>query len=327
MNSNSILRPIALLMLATPAFAQSYSYVFAFGDSLTDNGNLYGATGWPPPPYWEGRFSDGPLWVEQLANHVGLSANSISDHAVGGATTGDIFNQQVLPYLTASGGSVPGDALYIVWGGANDLLNGGDPGTLIATAMQNTAQSVVALISSGARTIMVPNLPDLSSTPLILATHDPVLIANVEALTMAYNAYLAQTIAQIEFYYPGVNLIDFDTFGLTRSIVTDPRALGFKEAEFPALDEGGVVAQHPNQFVFWDDIHPTTRTHSFLMGAALGRLGILWGDIDGNGVLSGGDLAGLAQQFGPCNPGTPADMDGNGTVDGLDLELLVLVLH
>lgn len=40
--------------------------VVVFGDSLSDNGNLFAQTGQPPAPYFQGRFSNGPVWVEQL---------------------------------------------------------------------------------------------------------------------------------------------------------------------------------------------------------------------------------------------------------------------
>ncbi|MEH1830786.1 MAG: hypothetical protein V7L29_01550 [Nostoc sp.] len=51
-------------MLPTKASAASFDQLYVFGDSLSDTGNIYNATGktYPQsPPYFEGRFSDGPL--------------------------------------------------------------------------------------------------------------------------------------------------------------------------------------------------------------------------------------------------------------------------
>ena len=61
----------ALVCLTSAAFADpnDYNRVIAFGDSLSDNGNLYKNTGQPPsPPYYNGRLSNGPTWIELLSN-------------------------------------------------------------------------------------------------------------------------------------------------------------------------------------------------------------------------------------------------------------------
>ena len=53
--------------LATAASAQSYGRLVVLGDSLSDNGNLYLASGRtqpPSPPYFQGRFSTGPVFTE-----------------------------------------------------------------------------------------------------------------------------------------------------------------------------------------------------------------------------------------------------------------------
>src|SRR5690349_5751265 len=43
-----------------------------FGDSLSDTGDLFEMIGYPPPPYVEGRFSNGLVWAEYLAASLGL---------------------------------------------------------------------------------------------------------------------------------------------------------------------------------------------------------------------------------------------------------------
>ncbi|KAJ9049302.1 hypothetical protein DSO57_1039461 [Entomophthora muscae] len=93
-----------LLSLLLPSFsiATSYDRVIAFGDSISDNGNVFQmSAGFMPDPseYKEGRFSDGPTWVEYLAQ--GLHAN-LTDLAYGGATTNtDMYPDSV-------GAMVPG---------------------------------------------------------------------------------------------------------------------------------------------------------------------------------------------------------------------------
>jgi len=77
--------------------ASAYTALFAFGDSLSDAGNAYILTGGvtpASPPYVGGHFSNGPTWVEDLSQELGLGTLKPSlspaggtDFAVGGATT------------------------------------------------------------------------------------------------------------------------------------------------------------------------------------------------------------------------------------------------
>ena len=63
---------VSLGCACTPA-AGAYTTIFAFGDSLSDAGNLFSETGGAVPlkPYVDGHFSNGPTWVEET-----LSANA-----------------------------------------------------------------------------------------------------------------------------------------------------------------------------------------------------------------------------------------------------------
>jgi hypothetical protein len=52
----------------------AYTALFAFGDSLSDAGNDWIVDGHtdPVPPYYQGHFSNGLTWVEDLSNMLGL---------------------------------------------------------------------------------------------------------------------------------------------------------------------------------------------------------------------------------------------------------------
>ena len=56
-----------------------------YGDSLSDNDDLFAATGQPGATYFQGRRSDGPVAVEQLAAALGAP---LIDFAWLGATSG-----------------------------------------------------------------------------------------------------------------------------------------------------------------------------------------------------------------------------------------------
>ena len=127
---------------ASGASATPYTSIYAFGDSLSDVGNAFLATAGTPaaqpvPPYADGQFSNGPVWVHTLAAGLGIaplrpSLAGGTNYAVGGAESGVTPTHRAGPndlpaqlgfYLAAHPTAVPG-ALYTLWIGANDLLDG-----------------------------------------------------------------------------------------------------------------------------------------------------------------------------------------------------------
>ena len=89
---------LALGMLAPAPARAGLTQIVAFGDSLIDTGNLFAATGQPPAPYFDGRFSNGPVWVEYLAGRLGIAPPTPSltggtDYAWAGAETGTGLSQ------------------------------------------------------------------------------------------------------------------------------------------------------------------------------------------------------------------------------------------
>jgi len=92
------------------------SNLVVFGDSLSDNGNLFKDFGISLPFSWEGRASNGPVYVEQLAQLLGVQ---LDDHAFAGAEASDLsppvlpvslpinLPEQVAGYLTQLDGHTP----------------------------------------------------------------------------------------------------------------------------------------------------------------------------------------------------------------------------
>src|SRR5579872_6310142 len=71
-----LLPGLLVLLLASPfagpAFGSQITQIVAFGDSLSDTGNDLIAFGSPQPPYYQGRFSNGPNWIDDLAAKLGV---------------------------------------------------------------------------------------------------------------------------------------------------------------------------------------------------------------------------------------------------------------
>ncbi len=252
---------IVLMTMPSLASASSFSAVIVYGDSLSDNGNLYAVAAYPPsPPYYEGRFSNGPVAVEQLASAFGVP---LYDFAYGGATTGignyvDGGTQTTLGTHGLPGmqlelaGSAPiltppltSTALFVVWGGANDFLVNGS----ISTAVSNIDSIVATLQSDGAQHILVPGMPDLGLTP------DYYGDAGATGYAAQFNAMLLATLPSGATY--------FDTFDLLREINSDPAAYGLTDVTDPCFN-GTTVCSNPNQYLFWDGFHPTTAADAIL---------------------------------------------------------------
>lgn len=270
-----------LALSVTVVQAGSYNELVAFGDSLSDTGNITAFIGLPLPPYATGRFSNGPVWLDHLAANLGLSslnsANGGRNYAYGGATSGPAGAQlppfslldQTGIYLSDVGGVANGDALYSIWIGGNDVL-GADPLTddiddIANFAAGNVAASISVLAVAGATSFLVPNLPDIGLTPS--SSGDAGLAAYRSALTEAYNSALAMTLLTLESSL-NVNIIAFDVAGLFAQLVTDPTAFGLTNATDKCwtgdVFGNGIQCADPDSYVFWDDVHPTAAAHALL---------------------------------------------------------------
>src|SRR5271156_6180365 len=97
---------LGLASLAAMAATPTYDALYVFGDSYCDVGNLYLATGGAEaaPPYYDGRFSNGPIWLDHVAGFLGvpLQASLLggTDYAFGGAW---VTEPQSIP----GGGTIP----------------------------------------------------------------------------------------------------------------------------------------------------------------------------------------------------------------------------
>lgn len=285
-----------IFMLSGTVWATPFSSLYAFGDSLSDGGNsptavmsIYKLLGnncdpaHPCPPYVGGHYSNGPVAVEYLANSIlpgGANPGNFFNFAVAGASSGignygdggtatspgafglPGISLEIVDYLTFSGGVADPDALYFVWGGANDLLAGGAP----ADAAKNIANNVDALIFVGATHFFIPNLPDLGRTPYAV---DQGLQGLASGFSSIFNAALSSELSALGAQSPAVEIIQFDTFSIFNQILDNPAVYGFTNAQASCLSLQGECS-NPDQYIFWDGLHPTTQAHA-LFGSVFAR--------------------------------------------------------
>ena len=267
--------------------AASFEHIYVFGDSFSDDGNLYKANGGvvpPSPPYYQGRSSNEPIWVEYLAKDLGLTPEMSTNLAYGGANSG-LYNAAApssLPSLystgllsqvenfTAASKSVDPNALYIAWAGANDFLFGGV--TAPSQPVMNISTAVGTLAAAGAKNIMVVNLPDLGN---LLGTSNSTASSELSYLTTGYNASLATSLETLSQQLSGVNIISFDVSSLFNQVFTNPGQYGFTNVTDSCIGNSGLAIlppsstsdacnTNPSEFFFWDSIHPTTAAHEII---------------------------------------------------------------
>lgn len=270
---------IVLLSCLSPlrAFAASFTEIYVFGDSLSDPGNLYDFTGglFPPsPPYSEGRVSNDRLWIEYLAEDLGVTP---TNYAFAGATTGSTntfpiegligLEQQITDFQATNSIANP-EALYVVWAGSNDYLGGEitDPSVPVG----NLASSITTLAENGAENFLVVNLPDLGQLPG--TTSNSLVSSTLTALSDAHNTGLDVTLNSLSLSY-GINIYDVDVNSLFTNAIASPELSGFTNVTDACLDLATAsVCSNPNEYLFWDDLHPTGAAHELIGDLASARL-------------------------------------------------------
>lgn len=293
---------IILCAISASLEASSFDAVYAFGDSLSDAGNIYAISGGtiPGAPYSNGRFTNGNVWVQDLSQSLGLGTLTPSraggtDYAYGDAYSGsspihptgllpiDLPNQ--ISQFQAAHSTADPSALYTIWIGSNDLssilqsANPTDYAADSAAVIMNINSAINSLAGEGAKNFLVLTVPDLGKTPAALASGSAGAAA-ASALSYQFDLSLASDLSTMSAG-DSLNLNVLDTYSLIDGLVANPSAYGFTNVTAPCVTGavayiGGtacaptVAAQ--NQYLFWDSLHPTSAAHQLVADAALADL-------------------------------------------------------
>ncbi len=249
---------------AADGFAAPFDEIVVFGDSLSDNGNLLLVDNQPRPDpaiYYQGRFSNGPVWVEYLANQQHFNV-SLDDRALGGAQSSGLvppgLYEQVTAYIATTVPPLSHNTLFVLWIGGNDFLNGnGD----WLSAVGNIRSAMERLVEYEARQILVMNLPDLGAIPDTLGTPEAPLATE---FTNNFNAELANMLDQFRVDHPEIALYEFDVYSFFIDVRSNPAAYGFVNVTDPSPNYQVENNFNGAGYLFWDDIHPTTEMHALL---------------------------------------------------------------
>lgn len=242
--------------------------------------------------------SNGATWVEQFARDLGLSSDALAafrsssttamNFAVAAARARSFPNNahlalQVGTYLLKTGGSASPDTLYVFEMGSTDVrdaldaaLGGGNPATIRQQAIDAISASITLLYSRGARKFLVWHAPDIGLTPAVLRLGQLVPIAPALATQQAalFNVDLATRIATLSAL-PGIDIDQFDIFGLLQYVVANKAQYGLDVVNAACVtpNDPPFTCKTPDEYLFWDGIHPTEAGHAIIAAEVRALLG------------------------------------------------------
>jgi len=221
-----------ILLLIQPAFA--INKIIFFGDSLSDSGNFYrDVLGYMPkdPPYYKGKFSNGQVWSEYVAQYFSDKNNiETANYAIGGQTA-FLHNpfEGYLPYTLSmsyanyilhSAFSDRSSTLFVIWIGANDYLPNVDNGDQLSDNVVNSIQTIIEnLIYHGGNNFLLLNLPDLASTPFGQASSYK---EKLKTTTQAHNLKMEKMLSTLQGSYKNINIHLFDINQFFAKAIANP---------------------------------------------------------------------------------------------------------
>lgn len=278
---------ISALAIASVSSQAAINSITLFGDSLSDVGNTrsevpFGDTG-PVSTIAgygsNGRFSNGILWHEYLSQSLGLPPETNSNDggnifAYGGARVNNddgfstgILRQNTEYFDRQAGAPSDPNSLFITWIGGNDmrdLVGNANPLDEIDQQLDSLFGMLNGLLDSGVSQILVPNLPNLGVIPENRGTGNQ---ASATAVTKAWNDSLLARLFDLN-NSTAADIYFLDVFSLFEGLIADPASEGFSNTTDECRSVSLVIFENEcnnsDQFVFWDEIHPTTAAHSIL---------------------------------------------------------------
>lgn len=271
-------------------------FILTGGQSVPPYSGIDPVSRIPGFPYATGghHFSNGRIWIEQLSKELRLGKDSLPalqvtgalNYAFGGAQACDSpqfpsddhpfdLAEQVDLFLASGGASMlarqPTAPLVVVFVGGNDvrqdLQKTGGSGAIVGCAIAGVLGQIQRLaIVGGAQRFLVANVPDAGLSPAIQALGEPA-ISGATALAGFFNDALAPQLAALEFAL-GVQIVTFDVEEALNKAIEDDRFTTVDQACITPL-ASPFQCLKPQEYLFWDGIHPTRAGHEVLKEQAL----------------------------------------------------------
>lgn len=271
----------------TGSTSSRYSQLVVMGASLVDTGNASTLTAGllPGNAYYQGRWSNGPLWIDSLANELGLpvrpSLRGGSNYAFGGAKTcvmpGGTASPtdmcgQVISYLAAVGNKADPNALYVIDSASvgNNIasaLGNNLPASVITTnAVEDIGLILETLYKAGARNFLLTRVPDVGDTPRFRSKGADSMAA-ASQLSQEFNAVLNAGLSAFKAAHGLAVIKQVDLYAVTKNTT------GVSNVTDACYDsEANTVCPTPEAYLYWDNFHPTAALGGRWYGAASAAL-------------------------------------------------------
>jgi phospholipase/lecithinase/hemolysin len=280
---------LVLLVIAPTGAAKSggarpFDEMIVFGASMVDTGNAHimseGAVA--ASPYWGGRLSNGPVWVERLAQRLRLgnpkenrpvpapSFAGGTNYAVGGAQTGEGTAPSGSPnvglqldFFFQDEHDLDGDELIVIAAGGNDRA--------ATYAARNLADHIAELADAGGKHFLVSNAARYSQFPGI--SDDPW----ADEFVSTFNEELDDELDALEASRD-IEIYRLDLTALHDDMIESPSSYGFSNVDDPACpgcgggipeeDAENTLVSNPDEYMFWDFFHFSATAHEIIGKAA-----------------------------------------------------------
>lgn len=286
---------VLMLFCSLTVSAASLDKMVVFGDSLSDNGNLYEYMKHQlplSPPYYEGRFTNGPVWVELLMQSYYPDDHKahLLNYAFGGAGVASerddadddtlfTLGHEIDSYLLSHDDKADANSMFVVWMGANNYLAiPDDVDQAVDDVISGIRRGLERLIAKGAKHLMVINVPDLGKIP---AAVDFDAVDILSQCSLKHNAMLLEMVDQLKLQYPDIDLIAFDVSHMLQEFLDEPNKYGFNNTTDTCYEEminepsaksvlNLASTIHPRKslgsdpctgYLFFDPVHPSEPTH------------------------------------------------------------------
>ena len=292
MKNFAVTAALVSLLSATGAQAAShYTSLLVFGDSLSDDGNLYASIGVPPAPYFEGRTSNGPVWADHLAADFaakGLHSGNYA-YAYGQAVTNvdtrfvdfqvPDLPAQIEAFKASGTSGLLGDRpVATLWLGSNDLFTAMPAGPAsVFGAMTSAALAIgggiEALADGGIHDFVVLNMVPIDRTPRFTTLGTPQEAALAKFGVEVFNDTLKAVLAG---FGGDTRVKKIDMHAVMGNLLDNPADFGVSDVSTPCyLPVPGAVPCTPEEAderVFWDPVHPTGEMHAAIADVARGEI-------------------------------------------------------
>ena len=274
---------VCLFASAVVSAQAGFSSLYVFGDTLSSTADPTA----PGPPYFYGqRDSNGRVWVEVLAQRQGLIFDNAKNNSYWDHNSGLLaaeLNKFTPPADVAT-------ALFVVWvcnadtfDAASTAINSQNQNTTFLLnqfvnaniqAQANDLQIILNLYAKGVRTLVLPNVVDISEIP---AFNQGSLTSVLRSGCVDYNIRFAATIKQAKSLCPGLTIYTPDFYTLLNSVLASPDSYGLVNAlsggySIDAYSDSSITDLTLNgkgaNYIFWDPQDPTAKFHAIIADVA-----------------------------------------------------------